>query len=42
MTRNTIIVTGAIGFIGTNLVQALNERGYTNLLLVDHLDNTDK
>lgn len=32
-----IIVTGAAGFIGRNLVAGLNQRGYTNLLLVDQL-----
>lgn len=37
-----IIITGALGFIGANLAEALNKKGYTNLLLVDHLNNTDK
>ncbi|MGM9998393.1 MAG: ADP-glyceromanno-heptose 6-epimerase [Candidatus Bruticola sp.] len=37
-----IIVTGALGFIGANLAEALNKKGHTNLLLVDHLNNTDK
>ncbi len=31
----TIVVTGAAGFIGSCLVQSLNEKGYNNLLLVD-------
>jgi ADP-L-glycero-D-manno-heptose 6-epimerase len=36
------VVTGAAGFIGSNLVKALNERGITNILAVDHLKNADK
>jgi ADP-L-glycero-D-manno-heptose 6-epimerase len=32
------IVTGAAGFIGGNLVLALNERGYDDILAVDCLD----
>ena len=31
----TIVVTGAAGFIGSCMVQSLNEKGYGNLLLVD-------
>lgn len=34
-----IIVTGARGFIGSNLVHYLNEKGYRNLVLVDELVN---
>lgn len=37
-----IIVTGAAGFIGANLVKALNERGETNIIAVDHLAYADK
>ena len=37
-----LIVTGAAGFIGRNLVAALNARGVTNLLLVDQLGTDDK
>ncbi|MEK7811527.1 MAG: NAD-dependent epimerase/dehydratase family protein, partial [Pseudomonadota bacterium] len=36
------VVTGAAGFIGSNLVKALNERGETNIIAVDHLKNADK
>jgi len=36
------IVTGAAGFIGSNLVKALNERGENNIIAVDHLRNADK
>ncbi|MES2775842.1 MAG: ADP-glyceromanno-heptose 6-epimerase [Bacteroidota bacterium] len=32
---NTIIVTGAAGFIGSCMVQYLNEKGFENLVLVD-------
>ncbi len=32
---STIIVTGAAGFIGSCMVQCLNEQGYENLVLVD-------
>ena len=37
-----IIVTGAAGFIGSNLVKALNRRGNTNIIAVDHLKHADK
>ncbi len=36
------VVTGAAGFIGSNLVKALNERGETNIIAVDNLKNADK
>jgi len=36
------IVTGAAGFIGSNLVKALNERGETNIIAVDNLSKADK
>ena len=32
-----IIVTGAAGFIGSNLVAELNERGHDDIVLVDRL-----
>lgn len=37
----TMIVTGAGGFIGSNLVAQLNEAGYEDLVLVDSYDNAD-
>lgn len=37
-----IVVTGAAGFIGSNLVRALNARGRNDLLLVDDLTNGRK
>lgn len=36
------IVTGAAGFIGANLVKALNDRGETNVIAVDNLSKADK
>ena len=36
------IVTGAAGFIGSNLVKALNERGITDILAVDDLKDGSK
>jgi ADP-L-glycero-D-manno-heptose 6-epimerase len=38
----TIVVTGAAGFIGSNLVKALNERGETDIIAVDNLTRGDK
>ncbi|HMB95377.1 MAG TPA: ADP-glyceromanno-heptose 6-epimerase [Tepidisphaeraceae bacterium] len=37
-----IIVTGAAGFIGRNVVAELNRRGHENLLLVDFLGKDEK
>jgi ADP-L-glycero-D-manno-heptose 6-epimerase len=37
-----IIVTGAAGFIGANLVKGLNARGETDILAVDNLTRADK
>lgn len=38
----TIVVTGAAGFIGSNIVKALNARGETDILAVDNLTKGDK
>lgn len=40
--NNRIIVTGAAGFIGRNVVAELNRRGHTDLLLVDRLGHAEK
>jgi ADP-L-glycero-D-manno-heptose 6-epimerase len=37
-----VIVTGAAGFIGSNLVHALNARGVTDVIAVDNLTKADK
>ena len=37
-----IIVTGAAGFIGSCMVQYLNEQGYTNLVIVDDFGVEEK
>ena len=37
-----IVVTGAAGFIGSNLVRALNQRGHDNIIAVDELGRGDK
>lgn len=36
------IVTGAAGFIGSNIVKALNERGVDTIIAVDNLTHADK
>jgi ADP-L-glycero-D-manno-heptose 6-epimerase len=36
------VVTGAAGFIGSNIVKALNERGVANIIAVDNLTKADK
>jgi ADP-L-glycero-D-manno-heptose 6-epimerase len=38
----TIIVTGAAGFIGSNIVKALGERGEKRVIAVDNLTRADK
>ena len=40
MTR--IVVTGAAGFIGSNLIKGLNARGQTDIIAVDDLTQGDK
>lgn len=37
-----IIVTGGAGFIGTNLIRALNQRGFWDILIVDHVETVAK
>jgi ADP-L-glycero-D-manno-heptose 6-epimerase len=36
------VVTGAAGFIGSKLVEALNRQGVTEILAVDNLESADK
>ena len=38
----TVIVTGAAGFVGANLVRALNEHAFTDIVAVDNLTRADK
>ena len=37
-----ILITGAAGFIGSNMVAKLNEEGYMDLCLVDDFSNEAK
>lgn len=37
-----IVITGAAGFIASCLVGFLNKKGYTDLILVDNFERTDK
>lgn len=37
-----IVVTGGAGFIGSALAWRLNQRGEENIIIVDHLDKSDK
>jgi ADP-L-glycero-D-manno-heptose 6-epimerase len=37
-----IIVTGGAGFIGSNLVAELNDRGHTDIVIVDELGSSSK
>jgi len=36
------IVTGGAGFIGSNLVKTLNDRGHRDIIVVDNLNDTNK
>lgn len=40
--NDTIVVTGAAGFIGSCMVSYLNQKGYNNLILVDEFERLDK
>lgn len=40
--QDSIIVTGAAGFIGSYLTGFLNKQGFNNLILVDEFSRTDK
>lgn len=40
--KDTIIITGAAGFIGSYLVGFLNRKGFKNLILVDDFSRADK
>ena len=42
MSEMKVIVTGAAGFIGSNIVRGLNARGVTDIVAVDHLKRGDK
>lgn len=37
-----IIVTGGAGFIGSCLIESLNRKGITDILVVDHMTESDK
>ncbi|MCP5469321.1 MAG: ADP-glyceromanno-heptose 6-epimerase [Chlamydiales bacterium] len=37
-----IVLTGGAGFIGSNVLKVLNERGYENIVVVDEFDESDK
>lgn len=38
----TVVVTGAAGFIGSNIIKGLNERGITEIIAVDDLSDGNK
>jgi ADP-L-glycero-D-manno-heptose 6-epimerase len=38
MKKKTIIVTGGVGFLGSNLIKKLNERGRSNIVIIDNYD----
>jgi len=37
-----ILVTGGAGFIGSNIVRMLNDRGIEDIIIADHICDTDK
>ena len=37
-----IVVTGAVGFIGSCLVQKLNDENFNHIIAVDDFSNTQK
>ena len=37
-----IIITGGAGFIGANLVRKLNEKGNSNIIIVDNIKKSKK
>ena len=37
-----IVVTGAFGFIGSNIIKELNQRGFNDIIAVDNLSNSQK
>ena len=37
-----VVITGAAGFIGSGVVRTLNDRGFTNLLLVDDFEKSER
>jgi ADP-L-glycero-D-manno-heptose 6-epimerase len=37
-----IIITGAAGFIGSNLIQRLNQDNFNSIIAVDHFDHPEK
>ena len=37
-----IVITGGAGFIGSCVIRHLNDRGITNLVVVDELGQTEK
>jgi ADP-L-glycero-D-manno-heptose 6-epimerase len=39
---NCVVVTGAAGFIGSNIIKGLNARGINNIIAVDDLTQGDK
>jgi ADP-L-glycero-D-manno-heptose 6-epimerase len=40
--KHCVVVTGAAGFIGANIIKGLNARGITNIIAVDDLTQGDK